>query len=274
MSTFKPISNPVFALSTGRTGSTLVQRVLNCHPDLVVWGEHFGFLNSFGSAHGQMCKPDQQLFPKTIAENKAPQLLLPSLKNPGAAIEWANPLSLQEFERRVCNFMHNYFSSRLENHQRWGFKEIRYNNQETMSMLRAAYPQGKFIFIQRDPFEVTRSKVFAFIKENKWEKLKLEKQKQQIKTFLKDTIIHYNEYSIFTKKHPSVCLTVHYERLLLDPLSIIKEIIIHADLDESSYNWDLAKEVLGNIITSTKRDGDLIETIKEIANELQLTYEN
>ena len=30
---------PVVVLSSGRSGSTLLQKLLNTHPDLVIWGE-------------------------------------------------------------------------------------------------------------------------------------------------------------------------------------------------------------------------------------------
>ncbi len=48
---------PVFVISTGRSGSTLVQRLLNCHPAQVVWGEHHGFLASLLGAYMQMSNP-------------------------------------------------------------------------------------------------------------------------------------------------------------------------------------------------------------------------
>jgi hypothetical protein len=43
---------PVFLFASGlRCGSTLLQRLLNSHPDLLIWGEQDGFLNRFVPAH-------------------------------------------------------------------------------------------------------------------------------------------------------------------------------------------------------------------------------
>ena len=40
-----PCGNPVFVLASGpRSGSTLVQRLLNSCPDMLIWGEHAGYL--------------------------------------------------------------------------------------------------------------------------------------------------------------------------------------------------------------------------------------
>src|ERR1041385_4274275 len=39
---------PIFLLASGhRCGSTLVQRLLNSHPDILIWGEQNDYLNSF-----------------------------------------------------------------------------------------------------------------------------------------------------------------------------------------------------------------------------------
>lgn len=43
-----PQQEPVFVLASGhRTGSTLLQRLLNSCPRLMVWGEHLAYLSDF-----------------------------------------------------------------------------------------------------------------------------------------------------------------------------------------------------------------------------------
>ncbi len=44
-------NNPVFIITTGRTGSTLLQRYVNCSKDLVIWGEHGGFITNLANAY-------------------------------------------------------------------------------------------------------------------------------------------------------------------------------------------------------------------------------
>src|SRR5215468_7019722 len=43
-----PTNAPIFILATGhRCGSTLIQRLLNSHRDILIWGEQRGHLNQF-----------------------------------------------------------------------------------------------------------------------------------------------------------------------------------------------------------------------------------
>lgn len=41
---------PVFVLSAGRSGSTLLQKLLNSSQELVIWGEHMGILRHLARA--------------------------------------------------------------------------------------------------------------------------------------------------------------------------------------------------------------------------------
>jgi hypothetical protein len=38
-------TGPVFLLTLHRGGGTVLARVLNCHPDLMIWGEHVGLID-------------------------------------------------------------------------------------------------------------------------------------------------------------------------------------------------------------------------------------
>ena len=49
------MENPVFIFSAGwRTGSTLLQRLLNSHPEILVWGENGAFLDGILEARGRI----------------------------------------------------------------------------------------------------------------------------------------------------------------------------------------------------------------------------
>ncbi|NJO83266.1 MAG: formylglycine-generating enzyme family protein [Blastochloris sp.] len=49
---------PVFIITTGRSGSTLLLRYLNCAEGLVVWGEHAGVLRELGMAYRRLIRDD------------------------------------------------------------------------------------------------------------------------------------------------------------------------------------------------------------------------
>lgn len=260
-------SSPVFAISTGRSGSTLVQRILNCHKDLVVWGEHYGFLNSFAGAFNQMKVFEQIKFPKIAAENIGPDLLLPTLRDPAAPLEWVNPWSREEFGVQVKAFVEGYFGGRLLAGQRWGFKEIRYNNAPALRMLKELFPLGRFLFIKRDLLEVTRSKVFAFIKEDKWSEFGISEKKERIKSMLKEASDHYKLYDEFTQRNGGIGVIIHFEEVTSDLRRVLIPVLGNLNLDPSRFDWDLADNVLNNVITKTKRDDEVSSLIKMVFDE-------
>jgi hypothetical protein len=53
---------PVFVLTTGRSGSTLLLRYLNCARDLVVWGEHAAILTELAACYGKLNRPSTREF--------------------------------------------------------------------------------------------------------------------------------------------------------------------------------------------------------------------
>jgi hypothetical protein len=259
---------PVFAISTGRSGSTLVQRILNCHPDLVIWGEHFGFLNGLANVYVQMTKPEQKHYPRRKEDNPGPSLLLPTLQDPGAPLEWVNPWSIEEFKIQVREFIEGYFADRLQQGQRWGFKEIRYNTLPPLRMLRDLYPDGRFIFIKRDPLEVTRSKVFAFVKEAKWSNFTESEKKRQIESMLKEVYSHYQVYDTFIERNPDRGLIINYEELVAQPRETTARMLSHLNLVPERFDWSLGNQVMNNIITKTKRDDEVIALARRIAEEM------
>lgn len=261
------VDAPVFVISTGRSGSTLVQRLLNCHDELVVWGEHFGFLNGLIQSYMRMARPDQRLYPKTADSNGGPALMLPTLTDPAAPIEWVNPWSLEEFQEQVRSFAANYFGGRLQPDQRWGFKEIRYNNEPALVGLSQLFPRGRFVFVQRNPVEVARSKILAFLKEGRWDSLSDQGRRNRASEILDEVLEHYRLYESFSKKNQRKCFTIDYDRIVADPRSVMGEVLEHLNLKPKKYDWSLADQVSKNVITATRKDHNLLALIKEVYDE-------
>ncbi|MCB1379038.1 MAG: sulfotransferase [Alphaproteobacteria bacterium] len=262
---------PVFAISTGRSGSTLVQRILNCHKDLVVWGEHYGFLGGLAQSYAAMTSPDQKLFPRSAAANKGPDMLLPTLQDPAVAIEWVNPWSAAEYVDQLRSFISGYFGGRLAQGQRWGFKEIRYNSLPVLRMLHELYPAGRFVFIRRDIEEVTRSKIAAFVKETRWSTMAPHKQQEQVKKFITETEEHYKVYGDFMSRYPGLGIAVDFELLDANPKQVIGETLDHLGLDAARFDWSLADQVIGSVITKTKRDPEIMKLVRQVMASLKST---
>jgi hypothetical protein len=243
---------PVFLISTGRTGSTLLQRLLNCHPDLVVWGEHYGLFGALADPYAHMGSVGRKFYPYSARDNDSPSLLLPTLRDPAAAIEWATPWSLEEIRPQIANFMQGFFASRLAPGQRWGFKEVRYNRMEVLTLLREVFPAGRFIFLRRNELEVTRSKVLAWKSGQPWDELRLGERLEITNGILADVRRHYSLYAEFMELHPGVGIAVDYEQLLADADAALSRILAHLGLDESRYDRALADQALAQVITTTR----------------------
>lgn len=256
---------PVFLISSGRSGSTLLQRLLNCHPDLVVWGEHHGFLNGLSYAFGQMGqKGNNNQFPILAALNAGPDTLLPTLGDASAGIDWANPYSREEFGDQVRQFMAHYFGSRLAPGQRWGFKEVRYNNLTALDAFRELYPRGQFIFLKRNPLEVARSKVLAW-NGSKMKDMGLDERLEKIKRILAEVRGHFKLYDEFSARNPEVCVQVRYEDLVGNASEAVSQLLSQLRLPESAFDWGLSSQVFGQIVSSTRAESLLTEAALVLA---------
>lgn len=261
-------AGPAFLISTGRSGSTLIQRLLNCHRDLVVWGEHHGMLNGLAQAYHAMSNVNQTSYPQAPDKNMGPSQLLPTLEDPRAPIEWANPWSLEELRQQLRAFIEGYFASRVDGNRTWGFKEILYNNMPVLRMLHELYPNGRFIFIRRDVREVTRSKVSAFIKESRWAAMTREEKADRVKKLLADVQEHYRIYNIFMDRFPGAGMIVDFEALLERPRDVILTMLKHLELDNAGFDWPLADRVMSSVITKTERDDSVVNLIREVAETM------
>src|SRR5271168_3724924 len=95
MNNSAPGSGPVFLLTFHRGGGTVLARVLNCHPKLVIWGEHVGLINRLAEIDDMVTRVGRLMDPKTdeaIAEYTAfPDQRL-TVFDP-----WANPFNYDAF---------------------------------------------------------------------------------------------------------------------------------------------------------------------------------
>ncbi|MBI2383981.1 MAG: sulfotransferase [Gammaproteobacteria bacterium] len=144
-------SGPVFVLAGGgRTGSTLVQRLLISSREVMVWGEHGGILLdrlsrllagmerwTADNARGQMADFRRQ----------GCQAWIPNI-NPDAE---ALLSGCREFLEASLGR-----AARDLGFPRWGFKEIRYGRRAA-SFLRRMFPQASFLLLIRNPVDCLRS---------------------------------------------------------------------------------------------------------------------
>jgi Sulfotransferase family len=152
-------SGPVFLLSMHRAGGTVLSRVLNCHPDLVIWGEHAGFVNRLAEIDASIAKVDRLRTPKTD-EAIADFVTFPD-KRLTEFDPWINPFDYERFRRCCRDMMEMIFARGLRPEQRWGFKEIRYHSTITVRFLAELFIDAQFIILSRDVPDLAVSSILA-----------------------------------------------------------------------------------------------------------------
>ncbi|MGO4373462.1 hypothetical protein AB4Z21_22395 [Paenibacillus sp. MCAF20] len=116
--------NVILSAATHRSGSTLVQRILNARPQTLIWGEHLGVLSQFHAIYRKV----QTLSEKGKSSRQAyfqsgenPKLLL-LVRNPLKAWEsypksWGEYSGALQFARQWNNNVNDYLAMSRSNPQ-------------------------------------------------------------------------------------------------------------------------------------------------------------
>lgn len=146
----------IFA-ATWRTGSTLLQRILNASDEIFIWGEPT-FLPDVLALFDKI----EQRFTK-VEFNRQEALA----KRIGAWIPVVSPLPAQARHGLRALFDALYANDDvLCKGRRWGFKEVRPNAVEYIRFLKMLYPEARFYFLIRNPWDAYRSVQAKKFKQN------------------------------------------------------------------------------------------------------------
>ena len=148
---------PIFLLGTKRSGTTLLQRILNSGEDVMIWGEHRGFLSQIAEAYFLNFE-DKTIIRNIPASNAPfrPQAKTRQLKNSKLWLGWHNWYSQKDVKNMFGSFISSFFIPTFRKKDLfWGFKETRYGFADrTIEMLAELYPDAKFVFIIRNPVDI------------------------------------------------------------------------------------------------------------------------
>jgi len=145
---------PIFIFSAGwRSGSTLLQRIVNSDSDTLIWGEPFAESNFI-----QKLANSIQVFRE---KEPAEYYFLKSLKNKDSlAGRWTANLypNINYLFQSHRNFFLTLYaqSAREYGFTRWGFKEVRLTLDHAV-YLKWLFPNAKFLFLYRDPYKCYQS---------------------------------------------------------------------------------------------------------------------
>ncbi|MGH9380123.1 MAG: sulfotransferase family protein [Thermoanaerobaculia bacterium] len=238
----------MIVLSTGRAGSTLLQKLLNTHPELVIFGEHAGFLNALKAAWLTVARcewiPEDEARGRWLLESDRPL-------NPERWTAWDGSFSQQDFSRGVRELLDKLFAERVGEGRRWGFKEIRYSQTEVLDFLIAIYPEAQFILLLRDPVDSCVSFASAAVQN---ERASLEDYGAWVARFadnqVKPFFLFYQEAA---SRLGERARTVFFERVTASPYATVAELgeflRLGAPFDEAA----VAKIARQDIVSQRKR---------------------
>lgn len=137
--------DPIFVFASGhRCGSTLVQRLANADPAVLVWGEQNGALDSFHHAHLQLTDwSDRWSVQREAFDAAGPDQFTANLTPDRSAIDDAFRAG---FERLFGD------EARARGRRRWGVKEVRHEANRAR-WVRALWPAARIVHLTRNPVD-------------------------------------------------------------------------------------------------------------------------
>jgi hypothetical protein len=205
LSVTAPSDRPVFLLSSGhRCGSTLLQRLLNSCPDVLIWGEQNGYLNGFLREYEALLDWESRF------SNNRKIFLLEGYDN------FVPNMVPEDHELRTAASAHIAAlfcvpAMRL-GRAIWGFKEVRYGAKVAL-FLQRCFPKARFIHL-------TRNIVECFISLKHWEDSSDPWNRKWTEKSLEDWVRINGSFLNFGDKIEKL-LTVKYEDVVSDPKGFI-----------------------------------------------------
>ncbi len=155
-------SKPVFVLaSIWRSGSTLVQRLLSSDPAIIIWGEPYGdagIIPGLANSARALLRADWP-HPMMILDEDANKKLYDVIRDEPYNIWMANLYPKPELLRNSFRGMLDqlfHAPAQTLGRTRFGLKEVRYDG-STALFLQWLYPDARFIFLHRNPYDAWAS---------------------------------------------------------------------------------------------------------------------
>ena len=175
---------PIFIFGFPRSGTTLLQRLLNSYPDILIWGEHVAFLKDVANAYFQVWQnPDFFKSPTPLSE------VLKETKPLTEWQGWLNWVAEEEWKQLYRQFLESIFvPGGLPGKRFWGWKEVHYmgsNEEQTLPFLANIYPEAKYVFLVRSGFNTMASFSLWPRRSNiaEWKQEGCEQWKKMIRSF-------------------------------------------------------------------------------------------
>lgn len=229
--------SPILVLSAGqRCGSTLVQRLLSSHPDVLIWGEHAGQLRPVIAAVSRMrlWSDEDGREARDAFETDGYQSFMSNLLPEAERVDEA----LRQFLRTLFEE-----PAAARGKSVWGIKEVRYGLPEARA-LHHLFPDAVVIHLLRDPRDVLCSLDF-------WERRYSWWARRNTEMAMRDWLRITESFLYCPAETAPGTLRLRYEDITRDPVAARELIGAHASLDPAKFDAD----VFANKIHITGADG-------------------
>jgi len=248
------LQGPIFIFAASwRTGSTLLQRIVNASGEVYIWGEP-SFLKDALLFHQ---KVESYLSKVEINRRKA------FTKKIGQWIPVVSPqpeMSSRSF-REFFNTLYGT-ETNARGIPRWGFKEVRANAVAHMNFLLKIYPDARLLFLVRNPWNM-----YLSIKGKKFHQ-NFANVLDPVQVWQQNVDDYLNDAELQDR-----CLIVRYEELISQTRSdsaVLSQICHHTGISLTDKMYEELGVLVDSSCNGSKLSSDELETIGEIVGTANL----
>lgn len=143
---------PILIYGFHRGGTTYLQRLLNCTPEVCIWGEHAGVLSDYRRAYMRFAAA-----PVSATPGEAPSV---ALRNPRKWSPWVSKHSVDSYAALLRTHILSLFSVG-DGRTRWGFKEIKYEDPADAAFMLQLFPDARIVLLTRNAVDLFLSQYFV-----------------------------------------------------------------------------------------------------------------
>lgn len=211
---------PIFVLASGqRCGSTLLQRLLNSNPHVMIWGEQGGYLERFLLEHQSLLSwAERHGELRAYFERDGYDHFLPNMLP-----------DVQALQRAAGTYLAALFAAPARQVGRpfWGLKEVRYDAY-VASLLLNCFPKARIVHITRNVWDCYRSL-------KRWETVEGRWSRDWTKMALDDWV-RVNASFIESRDRLRNLLSVRYEAMIADPGGFLVQLAGFLDMDPAVFD--------------------------------------